>query len=295
MADARCGFVTLAGRPNVGKSTLLNQLVGQKVSIVTPKPQTTRHTVTGILTEPRGQAVFIDTPGLHAGGRQAINRYMNRAAAGALSSADLVIVVVEALQLTDEDRAVLERLSDQGTTPGLVINKVDTVRDKARLLPFIDTLRGLAEFAFVVPLSAETGEGCDALKDAIFERLPEGPLHYPEDQVTDRDMRFIAAELVREKLMTRLRQEVPYGITVGIERYEEGEDRTEIDAVVWVARDSHKGIVIGKDGEVLKAAGSAVRRELKKMLERPVHLTLWVKVRDDWADDEQALRRFGYD
>lgn len=295
VADFRCGLVALVGRPNVGKSTLLNSMLGQKVSIVTPRPQTTRHTVTGILTEDRGQVVFIDTPGLHQDGKQAINRYMNRAAAGALADADVVVVIVEALKLTDEDEAVLERARSASAPVGLVINKVDRIKDKAKLLPFIKSLQGKADFAFIVPLSASQGENLPSFLDELYQRLPvAGPL-YPEDQVTDRSMRFIAAELIREKLMMRLQQEVPYGITVEIERYDEAERRTEIDAIIWVGRDSHKGIVIGKGGGLLRDVGSAVRQELKSMLERPVHLQLWVKVRDGWADDEQALHRFGYE
>ncbi len=295
MSEFRCGLVALVGRPNVGKSTLLNRILGQKVSIVTPRPQTTRHTVTGILTEGRGQVVFIDTPGMHQDGKQAINRYMNRAAAGALADADIVVVIVEALKLTDEDEAVLERARTASAPVGLVINKVDRVKDKAKLLPFIKNIQGKADFAFIIPLSASQGENLPSLVDELFERLPvSGPL-YPEDQVTDRSMRFIAAELIREKLMMRLQQEVPYGVTVEIERYEEAERRTEIDAVIWVGRDSHKGMVIGKGGGLLRDIGSAVRQELKSMLERPVHLQLWVKVRDGWADDEKALHRFGYE
>ncbi len=288
-------MVALVGRPNVGKSTLLNRLVGQKISIVTPRPQTTRHTVNGVLSVPGAQVVFIDTPGLHQGGKQAINRYMNRAAAGALADADVIVVVVEARKLTEEDEAVLARVATASAPVGLVINKVDRVREKVQLLPFIDALRQRGAFEFILPVSAETGEGCDLLEQALIARMPLGEPLYPTDQVTNRSMRFIAAELVREKLMTRLRDEIPYGITVEIERYDEGDTRTDIGAIIWVDRDSHKGIVIGKGGTMLRDVGSAARQDLIRMLDRPVTLKLWVKVREGWADDENALHRFGYE
>ena len=291
----RAGTVALVGRPNVGKSTLLNRLVGQKVSIVTPKPQTTRHIVTGILTTPVAQAVFVDTPGLHGGGRQAINRYMNRAAAGAVGDADLVVVVVEAGKLTDEDDAVLARAAHANAPVGLVVNKVDRITDKLELLPFLDALSKRLPFAFVLPVSAETGDNCDALEREILARLPDGEPLYPEDQVTNRNLRFLAAEIVREKLMLRLRDEVPYGLTVSIERFDEDGKVVEIGAVVWVGRAGHKGIVIGRGGAMLKDVGSAARRDLEALLERPVNLKLWVKVREGWADDESALHRFGYE
>ncbi len=293
--ESRCGMVALVGRPNVGKSTLLNRLVGQKISIVTPRPQTTRHTVNGVLSVAGAQVVFIDTPGLHQGGKQAINRYMNRAAAGALADADVIVVVVEARKLTEEDEAVLVRVATAAAPVGLVVNKVDRVREKVQLLPFIDALRQRGEFAFILPVSAETGEGCDLLAQELIARMPVGEPLYPEDQVTNKSMRFIAAELVREKLMTRLRDEIPYGITVEIERYDEGNARTDIGAIIWVSRDSHKGIVIGKGGTMLRDVGSAARQELIRMLDRPVTLKLWVKVREGWADDENALHRFGYE
>lgn len=294
MAESRCGFVALVGRPNVGKSTLLNRLVGQKVSIVTPRPQTTRHAVTGILTEARGQIVFVDTPGQHGGSRLAIDRYMERTASSASADADIAVLVVDASRVTDEDRLVLDRLSSRTGPTALVLNKVDLLDDKAALLPLIESMTAVRGFEFILPVSARDGDGCSTLVDELFALLPAGPMLYPEDQVTDRSMRFVVSELVREKLMRRLHQEVPYGITVETERFVEGE-RTEVDAVIWVARDSHKGIVIGKGGSMLKEVGTAVRRELVDMIGGPVHLNLWVKVREGWADDEQALRRLGYE
>lgn len=295
MAEFRSGFVALVGRPNVGKSTLLNRLVGQKVSIVTPRPQTTRHRVVGVRTSEAGQIAFVDTPGMHAGGKQAIDRYMNRSAAGSMADADIAVVVVEALKLTDEDATVIERAARTAQRVGLVVNKVDRVTDKVRLLPYLQQVEPLAGFEFVIPLSAETGENCNALVAELLARLPVGPALYPDDQVTDRNMRFVAAEAVREKLMRRLHQEVPYGLTVEIERYDEGNERVEIGAVIWVGREGHKGIVIGKGGAVLKEVGTAARHDLERTLGRPVFLRLFVKVREGWADDEQALHRFGYD
>src|SRR5690606_3339210 len=198
-------------------------------------------TVVGVHTTDAAQVVFVDTPGLHQGGKHAINRYMNRAAASALADADVVVVIVEARKLTEEDEAVLARAAQAKAPVGLVINKVDRVREKVQLLPFIDALRQRGEFVFIVPLSAQTGEGCDEFERELLERLPVAPPLYPEDQVTNRSMRFVAAEIVREKLMSRLHDEVPYGVTVEIERYDEGADRTDIGAIIWVDRDSHKG------------------------------------------------------
>lgn len=295
MADHRSGFVALVGRPNVGKSTLLNQLVGQKISIVTPRPQTTRHRVVGVRTAPEGQIAFIDTPGIHGVGKHAMDRYMDRSATGSLGDADVVVVVVEALKLNDDDIAVIERATSRAGRVGLVVNKVDKVADKMRLLPFMQEVEALADFEFVIPLSATTGENCGALVAELLARLPVGPALYPDDQVTDRSMRFLAAEAVREKLMLRLHHEVPYGLTVEIERYEETGERVNIGAVIWVGRDAHKGIVIGKGGAMLKDVGTAARRDIERSLGQPVFLQLFVKVREGWTDDEQALHRFGYD
>lgn len=295
MGDRKSGLVALVGRPNVGKSTLLNRLVGQKVSIVTPRPQTTRHRVTGILTDPRGQVVFTDTPGLHEGGKRGINRYMNRAAKSAFTDADLVVAVVEALRLTDEDEAVFARAVAADRPVAVAINMIDKVGDRSVLLPYIARIAEHGAFEFIMPVSAATGESCDALAEELFARLPMGPALYPDDQVTDRSERFLAGEIVREKLMTWLRDEVPYGITVEVESFDERDRLTSIGAVIWVDRDAHKGIVIGKGGTMLRTIGTAARRDLERMLGRQVHLQLWVKVREGWADDERALHRFGYE
>jgi len=291
----RAGLVALVGRPNVGKSTLLNALVGQKVSITSPKPQTTRHRIAGILTGPGFQAVFLDTPGLHARLHRGLNRAMNRAALGSLADADLLLFVVDASRWTEEDDAVLERVRSSGKKAVLVVNKVDRVKPRARLLPLLERLASRHAFEAVVPLSALRRDNVERLAALIPPLLPEGEPHFPEDQVTDRSERFLAAEVVREKLTLALHDELPYGITVEIERWEEEDGRLVIGAVIWVERAGQRKITIGEGGQKLKEVGRAARLELNELLGRPVHLELWVKVREDWADSDAALRQFGYD
>jgi GTP-binding protein Era len=292
----RSGSVALVGRPNVGKSTLLNALVGQKVSIVTPKPQTTRHRIAGVVTRPGFQVTFLDTPGLHGRASRRLNQAMKRAALGTLAEADLLLFVVDASRWTGEDEAVLERLKQAGRPALLVVNKVDRVRPREKLLPLLQSLSGKHEFLEVVPVSALRAENLERLLALIAARLPEAPPAWPEDQVTDRSERFLAAEVVREKLTLVLRDELPYGLTVEIERWEEeGEGRTLVGAVIWVEREGQRRIVIGERGERLKQVGQAARLELNELLGRRVHLELWVKVRENWADSESALRQFGYD
>lgn len=291
----RAGLVALVGRPNVGKSTLLNALVGQKVSITSPKPQTTRHRIAGILTGPGFQAVFLDTPGLHARLQRGLNRAMNRAALGSLADADLLLFVVDASRWTEEDDAVLERVRSSGKKAVLVVNKVDRVKPRARLLPLLERLASRHAFEAVVPLSALRRDNIERLAALIPPLLPEGEPHFPEDQVTDRSERFLAAEVVREKLTLALHDELPYGITVEIERWEEEDGRLVIGAVIWVERAGQRKITIGEGGQKLKEVGRAARLELNELLGRPVHLELWVKVREDWADSDAALRQFGYD
>ena len=295
-APHRAGFVALVGRPNVGKSTLLNALVGQKVSITSPKPQTTRHRIVGILTGPGYQAVFLDTPGLHTRQPRGLNRAMNRAALGSMADADLLLFVMDATRWTGEDEAALERVRGSGKRSVLVINKCDRVRPRERLLPLIEKLSALHPFDAVVPLSAVKGDNVGRLAALIPQLLPVAGPMYPEDQVTDRSERFLAAEVIREKLTLALREELPYGITVEIERWEEHEDdRLAIGAVIWVERVGQRRIVIGEGGGLLKNVGRAARLELNGLLGRRVHLELWVKVREDWADSEAALQQFGYD
>ena len=294
-AEHRCGFAAIVGRPNVGKSTLLNALLGQKISIVSPKPQTTRHRILGILTRPEAQLIFVDTPGLHAGARRAMNRHMNRAALASLHDADVNLFVVEALRWTDEDQRVLDELLKQDRPIILVLNKADKVFPKERLLPFIDELNRRASFAEVVPLSALKRSNVEQLPATIARYLPVSPPHFPEDQVTDRSQEFQAAEIVREKLTLRLRQELPYGVTVIIEQFKEEEGRLLINAVIWVERSGQKAIVIGNAGEQLKEVGRAARIEMNELFKRPVHLELWVKVKENWSDNETALRQLGYE
>ena len=292
MSAFRSGFVALVGRPNVGKSTLLNALLGQKVSIVTSRPQTTRHRVLGISESAAGQIAFIDTPGMHQGPKRALNRAMNRAAGAALGDADLAVFIVEALKWTDEDAMALERVVQAQRPVIAVINKVDRARPRERLLPFIAALAEKATFVAVVPVSALRADNLEALRASILAALPEGERLYPAGQVTDRGERFRIAELIREKLTLELVEELPYGIAVEVENYATTDDgRIEVQAVIWVDREGQKPIVIGARGERLKRIGRAARLELNELFGKRYHLTLWVKVRENWADDARALRQ----
>ena len=294
--DFRCGFVAIVGRPNVGKSTLLNALLGRKVSIVSPKPQTTRHRILGIMNQPKAQIVFVDTPGLHTNERRAMNRYMNRAARASLSDADINLFVVEALGWNDDDARVLEYLQQNSHPTVLIVNKVDTVYPKERLLPYIQEMQRKMHFIAIVPLSGMKRNGTDQLPDLLAQHLPLSPPHYPLEQVTDRSEQFQATEVIREKLTWRLNQELPYGITVQIERFEHQEDgRLVISAVIWVERTGQKAIVIGQGGVGLKEVGRSARLELNHLFNKSVHLELWVKVKDNWSDNEAALRQLGFE
>jgi len=294
----RCGVAALVGRPNVGKSTLLNALLGRKLSIVTPRPQTTRTRIHGVLTRPDLQIVFADLPGIHSKQPRAINRYMNRLALSSLADSDVNLFVIEALRWTEEDERALAELREAGRPILLLINKVDRAHPKDRLLPFIAELSAKAEFAEIVPLSALKQANIERLPEVIARYLPESPLLYPPDQVTDVSDRFMAAEIIREKLTLRLQEEVPYGLMVEVEGIGVAEDepgKLVVQAVIWVERTGQKAIVIGKGGELLKEVGRAARLDLKRHFGQPVHLELWVKVREDWSDDEAALRRFGFE
>ncbi|HJT97689.1 MAG TPA: GTPase Era [Rhodanobacteraceae bacterium] len=299
MTDAtrahRFGHVALVGRPNVGKSTLLNALVGAALSIVTPKPQTTRHRILGVATRPDAQVVFLDTPGLHQDAKRAMNRRLNRVARQAPGEADLCVHVIEALRWTDEDEEASRLLAGFPAPRLLAINKVDRIEDKTRLLPFAaETARG-REYASVHFIAARRGDGVPALLDDIVARLPEGPAAYGEDEMTDRSERFFAAEFIREQLMLRFSAELPYATAVEIERFEDAGGVAHIGAVIWVERDGQKAIVIGAGGRQLKAIGSAARRAMESMFGRRVFLELWVRVRESWSDDEAALSEFGYE
>jgi len=292
--EFRTGFVAIVGRPNVGKSTLLNRLIGQKISIVSRKAQTTRHRVTGILTEDDAQFVFVDTPGFQTRHRNALNRTMNRAVTQALADVDLVFLVVEAGRFGDDDRKVVDVLPDDAKVI-LVINKVDRLADKTRLLPFIARMSEVRPFAEIVPLSAEKGTNVAELVAAAKPLLPPGAPMFDADDVTDRSERFLASEFLREKLFRLLGDELPYGMTVEIEKFESEGRLRRIHAAVIVDRASHKGIVIGKGGEQLKRISSEARVELEKLFDARIYLEVWVKVRSGWADDERALKSLGYD
>lgn len=290
----RAGTVAVVGRPNVGKSTLVNALVGFRVSIVSRRPQTTRHRILGISTEAEGQIVFADTPGLHAAGKRAINRYMNRAASGALLGVDLALLVVEAAGWREDDTRALDAVRETGVPCALVINKVDRIKDKASLLPLIAELAGKHDFAAVFPVSAERGVGLEDLRRGVLALLPEREALFAADEITDRSERFLAAELIREQLMRQLGDELPYATTVEIEAYREEGRLLRVHAVIWVERDGQKAIVIGAGGAQMRAIGKAARLAMEKLLDRKVFLQLWCKVRENWSDDESSLRRFGY-
>ena len=290
----RCGHVAIIGRPNVGKSTLINRLVGQKFSITSRKAQTTRHRLLGIKSSAAAQIIYVDTPGLHAGAGRALNRYMNRAASGALVGVDLILFLTEAGRWTDGDDHVLARLADADAPIVVAVNKVDKVADKQTLLPFIDELSKRAEFLDVVPISALQGTNTERLEQVLTDALPVGPALYDEEQFTDRSERFLAAEMVREKLTDRLGQELPYRLSVEIEAFQLEDGMLKIGAIIWVERSSQKGIVIGRQGRVLKAVGTDARKDMEALFGRKVFLELWVKIKEGWSNDEQALQRLGY-
>lgn len=294
-ADFRCGTAAIVGRPNVGKSTLVNALVGVRLSIIGPKPQTTRHRILGIVTKPQGQILLLDTPGMHSGATRAMNRQLNRAARNAVSEADVCVHLIEAGRWTGEDQLVRNILSDAQCPRLLAINKVDAQKDKKQMLPFLQKVAGDSFYGGVFLISAKKRDGVDDLERAIIERLPVGEAQYVDDEFTDRSERFLAAELIREQLMLRLAQELPYSVTVEIESFTDREDGiAEILAAIWVEREGQKAIVIGKGGEQLKEIGSSARLAMNRLFGRRVFLKLWVKVRENWSDDEAALQRFGY-
>jgi GTP-binding protein Era len=293
--DYRCGFVAVVGRPNVGKSTLINALVGSKISIVSPKPQTTRHRILAVHTSPGCQLIFVDTPGLHRKAGKAMNRLMNRTATSALADADIVLLVCEAGRWTDEDQDVLDRIVSSGSKAIAVMNKIDLVKPKNALLQYIAQMSERHEFAEIIPLSAKRDDNLDRLMTMLPDSMPLSPALFPDDMLTDKSDMFLAAEMVREKLTILLRDELPYGLTVQIERYEQDEGGVTIHAIIWVERDSQKGIVIGKKGALLKQVGRSARIDIAKRLRVPVHLELWVKVKDNWANNEKDLQNLGYE
>jgi GTP-binding protein Era len=293
-APFRCGKVAVVGRPNVGKSTLVNALVGFKVSIVAPKPQTTRHRIIGVLNREDGQLVFVDTPGLHDASGHAINRQLNRAARGALGEADVIALVVDAQRWTDEDESALSAAVQTSLPVVLVLNKVDRIADKSSLLPKIAELSRRHAFAAVVPISAGKRDNLEALVRALLALLPVAPAMFGPDELTDRSERFLVAELVREQLVRQLHAELPYSTTVEIESFRRERKLLRIAAVIWVERDGQKGIVLGAGGAQIKRIGTFARREIERQFGERCHLALHVKVREGWSDDEAALRQFGY-
>ncbi len=291
----RCGYVAIVGRPNVGKSTLLNHLLGQKISITSRKPQTTRHQVLGIKTEGDHQIIFVDTPGLHQGADKAINRYMNRAATSAIRDVDLVILVVDRTAWTDEDRMVLEQVKQAGVPVLLAVNKIDLLDDKSVLLPHMQMLSEQAEFAAIMPLSALQHRQIDQLELEIISHLPESRHFFPEDQITDRSQRFLAAEIVREKIMLQLGDELPYAVAVEIEEFAQQGDILHLSALILVERKGQKKILIGEKGARLRSIGTEARTDMERLFDSKVMLRLWVKVKSGWSDDDRALRSLGYD
>lgn len=293
--NTHCGMIAIVGRPNVGKSTLLNKIVEQKVSITSRKPQTTRHRITGIHTEDNYQAVYVDTPGLHIEEKRAINRLMNRAASSSIGDVELIIFVVEGTLWTKDDEMVLKKVQDSGRPVLVVMNKTDNVKDKEAVLPHMQWLSEQGSFVGIVPISAKNGKNIDLVKDEVRKRLPTCEFYFPEDYVTDRSMRFLAAEIIREKLMRFMGDELPYSITVEIEQFKWQDNGVwQINGLILVERQSQKRMVIGNKGEKLKVIGREARKDLEDMLDNKVFLELWVKVKSGWADDERALRSLGY-
>lgn len=290
----RAGYVAIVGRPNVGKSTLMNRLIGQKISIVSRKAQTTRHRVSGILTNENAQFIFVDTPGFQTAHRNALNRAMNRSVIHALSGVDVILFVVECGRFSQADRAV-RKLIPAGLPVIVVLNKIDRLGDKSQLLPLIGQLQTEGDFAEFVPISANRDQGLDALVEATEKYLPEAPPVFAADDVTDRSERFLAAEFLREKVFRQLGEELPYGIAVEIEKFEQVGDLRHIHAAIIVDKDNHKGIVIGEKGSRLKRIGGDARRELETLFGAKVFLEVWVKVKSGWADDERAVKSLGYE
>ncbi len=293
--NERCGYVALVGRPNVGKSTLLNHLLRQKLAITSRKPQTTRHVMLGVDTDGHQQAVYVDTPGIHDHADREMNRIMVRSATAVLNDVDLIVMVLEKDQWTEEDELVLGHIRRSGSRALAVINKVDVLKPKELLLPVIERLDGYGLFDAIIPVSALKGTGLDMLREEVFARLPEHPHMFPADQVTDQSERFIVAEIIREKLMRRMGDEIPHRTTVVIEQFKELDGTVDIAADIYVERAGQKRIIIGKGGEKLKMIGQEARKDIEGLLEMPVMLRLWVKVRPGWTNSPAALKRMGYD
>ena len=292
--DTYCGFVAIVGRPNVGKSTLLNHLLHQKISITSRKPQTTRHRILGIHTEGQHQCIYVDTPGLHSKEAKTLNRVMNETVLSTLNDVDAILFVVEQLAFNAGDEMVLEHLQKLKVPVFLIINKVDLMQDKALLLPQIEKLSQRFPFAEIVPVSALGGHNLETLEELVRQNLPASPFLFPDDQVTDRSSRFLASELIREKVTRQLGDELPYEITVEIEQFQQEGNTLHIHGLILVDKAGQKRIIVGKDGERLKSIGSAARVDMEEAFSTKVMLNLWVKVKSGWADDERALHSLGY-
>ncbi len=290
----KSGYVALIGRPNVGKSTLMNHILGQKISITSRKPQTTRHRIIGINTTKEGQIIYMDTPGMHSDEKKALNRYLNRTADTTLLGVDVVVWLIDGLSFHTYDEAIFKKLERAGLPVVLVVNKIDKVKDKDAVLAFFAKAQDRYPFQQIIPVSALKKTNLDKLEQLILSMLPEGGMIYPEDQITDRPERFLAAEIIREKLTRRLGDELPYAITVEIERYQEQEHITRIYAIVWVERSSQKNIVIGKQGEMLKKIGTDARMDIEKLIGQKVYLQIWVKVKKGWSNNERSLQSLGF-
>jgi GTP-binding protein Era len=290
-----CGYVAIVGRPNVGKSTLLNHILGMKLSITSRKPQTTRHQILGVKTTGNSQAIYVDTPGIHKRRGTAINRYMNRAATSVLADVDVVLFVIQAGSWQEEDENVLERLQSVSAPVILVVNKIDTATQQEKLLNFVQEIAAKYDFDAVVPTAALKNTGIDQIEQCVATKLPENAWFFPEDQLTDRSTRFLVTEIIREKLVRELGQELPYTSTVMIEKYAEENGLVKIHAVIYVESNGQKAIIIGSKGERLKSIGTSARKSIESLTGSKVYLNLWVKVREGWSNDERALRSLGYD
>ena len=294
-SDFRCGYIAIVGRPNVGKSTLLNAILGQKLSITSRKPQTTRHQILGIKTTATEQNIYVDTPGLHRDRQRALNRYMNQAAIGAIEAVDVVILVVDARTWTEEDDAVLRVVNRTKAACIVALNKLDQLKKRSDLLALLQQTAERAEFEHIIPISALKGDNLVELERAAAALLPVANALFPDDQLTDRSTRFVAAEIVREKFIEHLGQELPYQLSVEIEYFEEGEREVNIGAVVWVERKGQKGIIIGKQGRTMRSVGIEARADLQTLLDTKVNLKLWAKVKEGWSNDDRSLTILGYD
>lgn len=293
--NSRCGMIAIVGRPNVGKSTLLNKLLGQKVSITSKKPQTTRHRIIGIDTRDELQAIYVDTPGLHKEEKRAINRLMNRSASSSISDVGLILFLVEGTHWVEDDQLVLDKIKASGVDCWLLVNKTDNVKEKKELLPHLEWLAEQHDFQKILPISAKHGTQVDQLREWVFESLPASEHYFPEDYITDRSERFLAAEIIREKLMRFTGDELPYSVTVEIEQFKLAENGVyRINGLILVERETQKRMVIGKGGKSLKMIGQEARKDMERLFDNKIFLELWVKVKSGWADDERALRSLGY-